>query len=89
MPARHFARFDPALTVVLTDAFDRAWRTVESSGVAATLNGSRDTMREGLALRIVAMADSGMIDAGELAMDALAFVTDRAFPGTGERLPDL
>ena len=60
MPTRHFARFDPSMTPILTEAFDRAWRTVEASGVAAGLEGKTAEMREAIAQRIVAMADTGM-----------------------------
>jgi hypothetical protein len=41
-------------------------------------------MREAIALRIVAMADSGIASATDLAMDALSYVTEQRFPGTGE-----
>lgn len=84
MPKRHFARFDPAFTPILTQAFDRAWKTVEESGVAAALDGSKDAMREAIALRIVAMADAGTTNRSDLAMDALSYVTERGFPNAGE-----
>jgi hypothetical protein len=84
MPTRHFARFDPSITPILTEAFDRAWRTVEASGVAAKLDGEATKMREAIALRIVAMADSGITSATDLAMDALSYVTEQRFPGAGE-----
>jgi len=69
-------------------AFDRAWRTVEASGVAAGLDGKTAEMREAIALRIVAMADTGITNATELAIDALSYVTAQRFPDTGERLSD-
>ena len=84
MPTREFARFDPALTVVLTAAFDQAWQTVVASGVAATLDGAAPAMREAIARRIVAMAEAGMTNASELAMDALAHVTEMQSPAGGE-----
>ena len=78
---RHFSRFDPALTPILTEAFDRAWQTVEASGgVAAAPNGTADAMREAVALRILAMADAGMTNPTELAMDALSHATELKFP---------
>lgn len=83
MPTQEFSRFDPALTVVLTAAFDQAWHTVEASGVAATLDGAAAAMREAIARRIVAMAEAGMTNASELAMDALAHVTEMQFPHGG------
>jgi hypothetical protein len=80
MPDHHFARFDPTLTPILTEAFDRAWKTVEASGVAAALDGDAAAMREAVARRIVAMADAGMTNPTELAMDALAHATELKFP---------
>jgi len=88
MPTRHFARFDPSLTPILTEAFDRAWRTVEASGVAAGLDGKAAEMREAIAQRIVAMADAGNTNATDLAIDALSYVTEQRFPNAGERLSD-
>jgi hypothetical protein len=88
MPTRHFARFDPSLTPILTEAFDRAWRTVEASGVSAGLDGKAAEMREAIAQRIVAMADAGNTNATDLAMDALSYVTEQRFPNAGERLSD-
>jgi hypothetical protein len=88
MPTRHFARFDPSMTPILTEAFDRAWGTVEASGITAGLDGNTAEMREAIALRIVAMADSGITSATDLAMDALSYVTDLRFPNAGERLSD-
>ena len=82
MPTRHFARFDPSMTPILTEAFDRAWRTVEASGVAAGLDGKTAEMREAIAQRIVAMADTGITSATDLAMDALSYVTEQRFPDT-------
>jgi hypothetical protein len=86
LPER-FAAFEPALTTILTEAFDRAWQTVESSGAAQSLDGARDRMREAIARRIIDMATGGMTNVTELAMDALAHVTDKAFPGFAERPP--
>ena len=88
MPIRHFARFDPSMTPILTEAFDRAWKTVEASGIAAKLDGQAADMREAIALRIVAMADSGITSATDLAMDALSYVTEQRFPATGEPASD-
>jgi hypothetical protein len=85
MPTRHFARFDPSLTSILTQAFDRAWATVEASGAAAALDGGASALREAIALRIVAMANAGLLNATDLAMDALSYVTERRFGGAGER----
>lgn len=87
MPTRHFTRFDPALTPILTQAFDRAWATVQASGVAARLDGNADAVREAIALRIVTMAETGMTNASDLAMDALAHVTEKTFPEAGEPAP--
>ena len=78
--------FDPALTIVLTEAFDRAWSTVESSGVAAAVNGGAEAMRRSIALRIVTMADQGVTNVTELAMDALSYVTENEFPEGQEKL---
>jgi hypothetical protein len=86
MPTRQFSRFSPEMTAVLTAAFDRAWKTVEDSGVAATLDGQTDAMRDAIARRIVAMADGGMTNVSDLAMDALSHVTELKFPATGEPL---
>jgi hypothetical protein len=81
-----YSGFDPALTVVLAEAFDRAWSTVESSGVATVVNGGAEAMRRSIALRIVTMADQGLTNVTELAMDALSHVTEQEFPEGQERL---
>jgi hypothetical protein len=75
-----YSGFGPALTVVLAEAFDRAWNTVESSGVATVVNGGAEAMRRSIALRIVTMADQGLTNVTELAMDALSYVTENEFP---------
>jgi hypothetical protein len=85
MPVR-FSRFDPALTPILTEAFERAWATVEGSGVAEKLNGAAGGLREAIATRIIAMVEDGMTNVTDLAMDALAYVTDTRCPEAGERL---
>jgi hypothetical protein len=81
---RHFSRFEPALTPILTEAFDRAWKTVEASGVAPAVNGDAAAMREAIALRIIAMADAGMTNPTELAMDALSHASELKFPQGGQ-----
>jgi|GEM_PF-6884899 len=86
MPKRHFLPFDPALTEVLTAAFDRAWAMLKDTETGASLDGSADLVREALAKRIVAMADEGVTDADELAVDALAHVQDHVL-GAGRKPP--
>jgi hypothetical protein len=83
-----YSGFNPALTVVLAEAFDRAWSTVESSGVGAVLNGGAEAMRRSIALRILTMADQGLTNVSELAMDALSYVTENEFPQGQERLAE-
>jgi hypothetical protein len=85
MPTR-LSRLDPALTPILTEAFERAWATVERSGVAETLNGGATAVREAIASRIIAMAEDGMTNVTDLAMDALSHVTETRFPEAGETL---
>jgi hypothetical protein len=78
--------FDPVLTVVLAEAFDRAWSTVESSCVATVAKGGAEAMRRSIALRIVTMADQGLTNVTELAIDALSYVTEKEFPEGQESL---
>jgi hypothetical protein len=85
MPTR-FSRFDPALTPILTEAFERAWITVERSGVTAKLD-EVPVLREAIATRIIVMAEGGMTNVTDLAMDALSHVTETHFPEAGETLP--
>ena len=80
--------FDPALTIVLAEAFDRAWNTAEDSGVTTVVNGGAEAMRRSIAQRIVAMADLGMTNVTELAMDALSYVTETQFPEGQEGLAE-
>jgi hypothetical protein len=60
---------------------------MQSSGVAARLDGNADAVREAIALRIVAMAEAGLTNPSELAMDALAFLTEKKFPEAEEPAP--
>jgi hypothetical protein len=88
MPNAPYPGFDPALTVVLAEAFDRAWSTAESSGVTTVVRGGVEAMRRSIALRIVTLADQGLTNVTELAMDALSYVTEKEFPEGQERLAE-
>jgi hypothetical protein len=71
------SHFDPNLTRTLAHAFDNAWTMLGQTSDGAALNGSADKVRDALAKRIVAMADEGITDPDELAVDALAFVQEK------------
>ena len=88
MSDTQYSGFDPALSFVLAQAFDRAWSTAESSGVAAVAHSGAEAMRRSIALRIVTMADQGLTSVTDLAMDALSYVTDKEFPEGQERLAE-
>jgi GMP synthase PP-ATPase subunit len=81
-----YSGFDPALTIVLAEAFDRAWNTAENSGVTTVVKGGAEAMRRSIALRIVTLADQGLTNVTELAMDALSYVTEKQFPEAQEGL---
>ena len=81
--ATMLSHYDPAITGVLTEAFDLAWNTMMQSEAAARLDGSAELVREAIAKRIVTMADEGLKEPQELAADALAYVTDMKFPEIG------
>jgi len=82
MPMRHL-HFDPNLTGALAHAFDSAWTMLGESSAGAALNGDADKVRDALAKRIVAMADDGITDPDELAVDALAYIQDNVLTSDG------
>ena len=75
--------FDPDEVRILTGAFDQAWKTVESSGAAFSMNGHAEATRELLALRIIDMARLGERNASRLRDDALEYLARTNLKGTG------
>jgi hypothetical protein len=63
--------FDPDTIRVLGDALDRAWRSLQTTGVYFTSRGHAEATQEKLALRIIEMAKHGERDPDRLRDDAL------------------
>ena len=63
--------FDPDTVRLLGDAFDGAWRSLQTTGVYFTSRGHAEATREKLALRIIEMANHGERDLDRLRADAL------------------
>jgi hypothetical protein len=82
MPARYApdTYFDPAVAMVMREAFDSAWESVKSSGNPDLVDGKADWARETLGLRIIDMAQRGERDATKLREDALAFLAQAKPP---------
>jgi hypothetical protein len=75
--------FDPDEVRILTGAFDKAWKTIESSGASFATNGHAAATRELLALRIIDMARLGERDEGQLRDDALDYLARTNLKSTG------
>ncbi len=58
--------FDPDAIRVLADAFDAAWRSLQTYGRYFTSRGQAEATREKLALRIIEMAKHGERDLDRL-----------------------
>jgi hypothetical protein len=71
--------FDPETLSALYDAFDGAWKLVEGRTDA----GSRDAIREGIALTIIALAKSGERDVERLMAWAVARAGSRLAAAAG------
>jgi hypothetical protein len=67
--------FDPELIQVLASALDNAWGRVEESGSRFARPGYCRAMREVIAKRIIATAQTGCRDPNALADDAVQFLS--------------
>jgi hypothetical protein len=65
------ATFDPESVLVLSEALDEAWRSLQHTGVYFKSRHHVDETREKLAKRIIEMAALGERDPGRLRDDAL------------------
>jgi hypothetical protein len=52
------------------------------------VSGGAEAMRRSIARRIVTMAEQGLTNVTELAMDALSYVTEKQFPEAQEGLAE-
>jgi hypothetical protein len=68
---------------ILTDAFDRAWKAVEESGVGFASDSYKNATREVLALRIIEIAQLGERDPNRLPEDALLYLARTNLKSTG------
>ncbi len=68
--------FDPSTVRILSDAFDEAWHSLQSSGAAFVTDGDANEAREILARCIVEMAKLGERDQGRLRAAALAHLAE-------------
>jgi hypothetical protein len=69
--AEHLGVFDPDDIRILVAAFDKAWETVQASGVTFDTKAKADTARAILAKHIIAAAKDGEYDQGRLRDGAL------------------
>ena len=83
--ARHAlaGAFDADEVKILTDAFDRAWKAVEESGVGFASDSYKNATREVLALRIIEIAQLGERDPNRLPEDALLYLARTNLKSTG------
>jgi hypothetical protein len=82
MPARDApgTHFDPAVAIVIREAFGSAWESLKSNGSPDMVDGKAEWARETIALRIIDMAQRGERDASKLRDDALAFLAQAKPP---------
>jgi hypothetical protein len=73
----HQGVFNPEEVAILTGVFDEAWKAVQASGTAFTLNGEAEAAREIIARRIIALALLGERDHVRLREDALLYLARR------------
>jgi hypothetical protein len=69
--AEHLGVFDPEDIRILVAAFDKAWDTVQASGVTFDTTAKAEIARAILAKHIIAAAKAGEYDQGRLRDDAL------------------
>ena len=83
--ARHAlaGAFDADEVKILTDAFDRAWKAVEESGVWFASDSYKNATREVLALLIIEIAQLGERDPNRLREDALLYLARTNLKSTG------
>ena len=67
--------FDPETVIILSAAYDEAWRSLQKSGIYFTSSREAEAARERLAWRIVENAKGGERDPGRLRDDALLDLT--------------
>ena len=81
MPTRYApdTYFDPAVAMVMREAFDSAWEFLKSNGSPYT-DGKSEWARETLALRIIDTSLKGERDAIKLREDALGFLAQAKPP---------
>jgi len=82
MPTRYApdTHFDPAVALVMREAFESAWESVKSSGNPDLVDGKAEWLREILGLRIIDMAQRGERDVIKLREDALTFLAQAKPP---------
>lgn len=68
--------FDPETTTILSNAFDRAWATIQKSGSPLAAPDRAAATRELLAQSIIADAEAGERNTQTLAENALAHLTN-------------
>jgi hypothetical protein len=69
------ASFDPETVNLLSDAFEGAWRRVQTSGNRLARPGYAKVMREVMAKHIVNLAEHGERDESALSNSAFHFFT--------------
>jgi len=71
--------FDPETLSLLERAFKEAWSEIQIAAPAATANGSMETTRKMMALRIMAAANAGERNPDRLKAMAIQAVDGRDF----------